>query len=144
MANAWYDAGLQAFGQGAVAWKASGGSTIEAILVDAGYTFSAAHTSLSDITATARHTNDGGSAVALTLSDAASGGILDASDITFSGMTSSPAYTAIVVYKRTSTGDANTTLLMYIDTGTSGLPTSSGATTVNVVWSNDTNKIAKL
>lgn len=144
MANAWYDDGLKAFAQGSVVWKASGGSTIEAILVDSGYTYSAAHTSLSDITATARHTNDGGSAVALTLSDAASGGILDASDITFSGMTSSPAYTAIVVYKRTSTGDANTTLLMYIDTGTSGLPTSSGATTVNVVWSNDTNKIAKL
>lgn len=144
MANAWYDRGLRAFAQGEIVWKAAGGSTIEAILVDSGYTFSAAHTTLVDITSTARHTNDGGSAVALTLTDAADGGILDASDITFSGMTSAPAYTAIVIYKRTSTGDANTTLLMYIDTGTSGLPTSSGATTVNVVWSNDTNKIAKI
>lgn len=144
MANAWYNGGLDAFAKGEVIWKASGGSTIEAILVDSGYTFSAAHTTLADVPATARHTNDGGSAVALTLIDAASGGVLDAADISFTGMSSAPAYTAIIVMKRTSAGDANTTLLHYIDTATSGLPTSSGATTVNVVWSNDTNKIAKL
>ena len=144
MANAWYDRGLRNFAQGETLWKAAGGSTIEAILVDSGYAMLATHTTLVDIGATARHTNDGGSAVALTLTDAADGGILDATDITFTGMSSAPAYTGIVIYQRTSTGDANTTLLMYIDTGTSGLPTSSGATTVNVVWSNDTNKIAKI
>ena len=144
MANSWYNGGLDAFAKGQVAWLASGGSTIEAILVDAGYTFSAAHTTLADIPATARHTNDGGSAVALALTDATAGGVLDAADISFTGMSSAPSYTAIVVYKRASSGDANTTLLHYIDTGTSGLPTSSGATTVNVVWSNDATKIARL
>jgi hypothetical protein len=144
MANAWYDSGLAAFGKGEVVWKNSGGSTIEAILVDSGYTFSASHDTLSDVGATARHTNDGGSAVALTLVDAADGGVLDASDISFTGMTASPAYTAIMVYKRISAGDANTQLLLYIDTGTSGLPTSAGATTVNVTWDNGANKVAKL
>lgn len=144
MANAWYNSGLDSFAKGEIVWKASGGSTIEAILVDSGYTYSAIHSSLSDVTSTARHTNDGGSAVALTLTDATGGGICDASDITFSGMTSAPAYTAIIIYKRTSTGDANTVLIAYIDTASSGLPTSSGATTVNVVWSNDTNKIFKI
>jgi hypothetical protein len=144
MANAWYDGGLNAFGKGEVIWKASGGSTVEAILVDSGYTYSAAHTTLTDIGATARHTNDGGSAVALTLIDAASGGVLDASDISFTGLTASPAYNALVIYKRTSAGDGNTTLLLYIDTGTSGLPTSAGATQVNVVFDSGTNKVARL
>lgn len=144
MANAWYDGGLNAFGKGEVVWKASGGSTIEAILVDSGYTFSAAHTTLSDVGATARHTNDGGSAVALTLIDAASGGVLDANDISFTGLSAAPAYVAIIIYKRTSAGDGNTTLLLYIDTGTSGLPTSSGATQVNVVFDSGSNKIARL
>lgn len=144
MANAWYDGGLNAFGKGEVIWKASGGSTIEAILVDSGYTFSAAHTTLTDVGATARHTNDGGSAVALTLIDAASGGVLDASDPTFTGLTSAPAYNAILVYKRTSAGDANTTLLFYIDTATSGLPTSAGAASVAVVWDNGSNRVARL
>lgn len=144
MANAWYDGGLNEFGKGNVLWLASGGSTIEAIMVDSGYTYSAAHTTLSDVPSTARHTNDGGSAVALTLIDAASGGVLDANDISFTGMTSAPAYNAIIIYRRISSGDANTRLLLYIDTGTSGLPTSAGATTVNVVWDNGTNKIARL
>lgn len=144
MANAWYDGGLNEFGLGNVAWKASGGSTIEAIMVDSGYTFSAAHTTLTDITSTARHTNDGGSAVALTLIDAASGGVLDANDISFTGLSSAPAYIAIVIYRRISSGDANTRLLLYIDTGTAGLPTSSGATQVNIVWDNGSNKIARI
>lgn len=144
MANAWYDGGLNEFALGNCAWKASGGSTIEAIMVDAGYTFSAAHTTLSDITSTARHTNDGGSAVALTLIDAASGGVLDANDISFTGLSSAPAYIAIVIYRRISSGDANTRLLLYIDTGTAGLPTSSGATQVNIVWDNGSNKIARI
>jgi hypothetical protein len=144
MANAWYDGGLNAFGRGQVAWLASGGSTIEAILVNSVYTFSAAHTTLSDITATARHTNDDGSAVALTLIDAASGGVLDANDISFTGMLSAPAYNAIVICQRISVGDANTRLLLYIDTGTSGLPTSAGAIQVNIAWDNGTNKVARL
>ena len=144
MANAWYDGGLNEFAKGNVVWLASGGSTIEAIMVDSGYTFSAAHTTLSDVPSTARHTNDGGSAVALTLIDAASGGVLDANDISFTGLTSAPAYVAIIVYKRISSGDANTRLLLYIDTGTSGLPTSAGATQVNIVWDNGSNKIARI
>lgn len=144
MANAWYDGGLDAFGKGEVVWKASGGSTIEAILVDSAYTYSAAHTTLSNIPTTARHTNDGGSAVALTLIDAASGGVLDCNDITFTGLSSAPQYNAMVVYRRASAGDANTTLLLYIDTASSGLPTSAGATSVSVVVDNGTNKLARL
>lgn len=144
MANAWYDGGLNEFAKGNVVWLASGGSTIEAIMVDSGYTFSAAHTTLSDVPSAARHTNDGGSAVALTLIDAASGGVLDANDISFTGLSSAPAYVAIIVYKRISAGDANTRLLLYIDTGTSGLPTSAGATQVNIVWDNGSNKIARI
>ena len=75
MSNTLYSAALTAFAKGEIVWKASGGSTVKAIIVDtAKYTFSDAHTNLSQVPAAARV----GSPVALTLVDAANGGVCDA------------------------------------------------------------------
>lgn len=144
MANAWYDAGLAAFGLGNVLWKASGGSTIKGILVDtASYTFSQSHDNLDDVPAAARVTNFGGTAQTITLTDAAAGGVLDGTDVSFTGLSSAPSFEAIIVYKDTGV-ESTSTLLLYIDSAASGLPTPASATQVDVVWSNGPNKIAKL
>ena len=144
MASLRYAAGGNAFGLGDILWKASGGSTIKAVLVDSGaYTVSAAHSNLSDIPAAARSSNYGATDQTLTLIDAASDGELDANDISFTSLSGAPSFEAIVLYKSTGV-EATSTLLYYIDTATSGLPTTAGANTVNVAWNNGANKIAKL
>lgn len=139
MANTHYPKGLAAFAKGEVVWKASAGSDIRAILVDtASYTYSAAHGNLSDIPGGARI----GSAVALTLIDAADGGVLDGNDISFTGLSGAPTIEALAIYKHTGT-ESTSTLLMYIDTAT-GLPVAANATQVDVQWSNGADKIGRL
>lgn len=55
MSNTLYSAALTAFAKGEIVWKASGGSTVKAVIVDtANYTFSDAHTNLSQVPAAAR------------------------------------------------------------------------------------------
>lgn len=139
MSNTLYSAALTAFAKGEIVWKASGGSTVKAVIVDtANYTFSDAHTNLSQVPAAARV----GSPVALTLVDAANGGVCDAADITFMGLTNAPTVEAIVLYKDTGTENTST-LIAYIDTGT-GLPTPAGVNSIAVSWDNGANKIFKL
>lgn len=139
MANALYDAGRNAFARGDILWKASGGSTIKALLVDtASYTADlSAHDNLDDIPGGARV----GTAVALTLADPAAG-VCDASDISFTSLSSPPTCEAIVLYKDTGV-ESTSTLILYVDTAT-GLPTPAGVTQVDVVWDSGSNKIFKL
>lgn len=140
MSNAWYDEGLKQFALGNVAWKASGGSSVKALLVDtASYTFSAAHANLSDVAPGARV----GTPVALTLIDAAAGGVLDANDVSFTGLTSPPTVEALILYKDTGV-EATSSLLCYIDTATSGLPTPAGVSQIDVAWNNGANRIARI
>ncbi|HSE45275.1 MAG TPA: hypothetical protein VLA89_08085, partial [Gemmatimonadales bacterium] len=77
---------------------------------------------------------------AMTLTDAASGGILDASDVTFTG-TSGDACEGILIYK--DTGAASTDLLLFWWDSATGLPVTLGGD-VTVVWDSGTNKIAHL
>lgn len=140
MASGLYDAGRNAFARGDIAWKASGGSSIKAILVDAGaYTVDlGVHDNLDDIPAGARI----GSAVALTLIDP-SAGVCDANNISFTGLLSPPSGEAIVLYKDTGV-ESTSTLIAYIDSATSGLPTPAGISQADIAWSNGANKIFKL
>lgn len=139
MASMLYNNALKEFAQGNIKWKASGGSTIKAILVDADkYTASASHKYLSEVTSGARV----GSPVTLTLVDAADGGVCDAADITFSDLTSTPTVEAVVLYMDGGT-EATSPLIAFIDSGT-GLPTPAGVNAINVRWDNGTNKIFKL
>jgi hypothetical protein len=112
--------------------------TVRAILVDtSAYTYSAAHQFLSSVAAGARV----GSAVTLaskTLTD----GVFDAADISFTGLTAAPSIEAIVLYVDTGS-EATSPLIAYIDTAT-GLPTSAGASQVDVAWSNGANRIFAL
>lgn len=69
-------------------------------------------------------------------------GVLDAADISFTGLTSAPSIEALVIAKDTGS-TATSPLLVWIDSG-GGLPVSAGATQVDVTWSNDANKIVTL
>lgn len=137
MANAFYSQGMKHFAFGDIVWKNSGGSTIKALLIDtADETFSAADEFHSNITAAGIEETSG----AMTLTDAADDGILDASDVTFTA-TTGDACEAIIVYK--DTGVSGTSPLLFWWDTASGLPVTLGGD-VTVTWDNGTNKIAKI
>jgi hypothetical protein len=138
--SALYDAGRNGFARGDILWKAASGSAIKAILVDTAlYTVDlVVHDNLNDIPAGARV----GSAVALTLIDPVAG-VCDANDISFTGLISPPSVEAIAFYKDTGV-ESTSTLIAYIDSATSGLPTAAGVTQADIAFSNGANKIFKL
>lgn len=140
MANSLYDSGRNAFARGDILWKASGGSTIKAILVDtAHYTVNlSTHDNLDDIGSTARV----GTAETLTLTDPSAGACDASNDLAFTSLSAAPTVEAIVLYKDTGV-ESTSTLIAYIDTA-AGLPTSASQTTINVAWDNGTNKIFRL
>ena len=115
--------------------------TIKVVLIDTGaYTFSAAHTALSDIPSGARI------ATGTLANKAWSGAVFDADDLTFTavpvGSGSASAAEALAIYK--DTGTASTSLLIaYFDTVT-GLPVTPNGGDISVVWDNGSNKIFKL
>lgn len=136
MANALYDKGREAFLAGDIDWLVD---DIRCILVDtASYSVNlATHDFLNDVPVGSRV----GSAVSLA-SKTATNGVADAADISFTSLSSAPTIEALVIYKWTGT-ESTSALIAYIDTAT-GLPVSAGATQVDVVWDNGTNKIFKL
>lgn len=139
MATAMYDNALKEFALGNIAWKASGGSTIKAMLVDVErYTFSASHKSLSDIPTGARI----GTSATLELHDAGEGGVCDAEDVTISNLQNTPSIEAVVLYKDTGV-EATSTLIIYMDEGV-GLPTPASINSVAIRWDDGPNKIFKL
>lgn len=88
--------------------------TVKAVLVDTGtYTYSAAHTFLSDLTGTV------GTAVALSAKTFTDGNF-DSADVTWSGVTGATAE-AIVLYLDTGS-DASSRLILILDTAQTGLP----------------------
>lgn len=133
MSNALYDAGREAFLDGAISWSSD---TIKAALVDTGtYTVNlATHDNLDDVSGIV------GTAVTLgtkTVTD----GVADAADSVFSAVTGNTVE-AIVIYK--DTGVASTsTLIAYIDSAT-GLPATPNGGDINVAWDSGANKIFKL
>lgn len=136
MANALYDSGRAAFGNGGINW---GSDTIKAQLIDTGaYTVNlSTHAFLSDIAGGARI----GTAQTLT-SKTNTAGVMDAADISVTGLSSAPTIEAVVIYKDTGV-EGTSQLIAYIDTAT-GLPVAAGATSVSVAWDNGANKIFKL
>lgn len=136
MANAVYGRGRQAFGNAEIDWN---DDTIHAILVDtASYSVSIdVHEFLSDIPGGARV----GSPIVLS-SKTNTLGVMDAADISFTGLSAAPSIEAVVIYKSTGT-DSTSRLIAYIDTAT-GLPVSAGAPQVDITWDNGSNRIFKL
>jgi hypothetical protein len=101
--------------------------TIRAALVDTGVVaYSAAHDNFDDISA-------GVVGTPVTLgSKTLAGGVFDAADISFTGLSSAPTIEAVAIYYDSGT-PSTSSLIAWIDTAT-GLPAAAGATQVNVTW----------
>lgn len=137
MSNVMYGKGRNKFARGEIVWKASGGDTIKAILIDvADYTVDIdVDEFLSDIPGAARV------ATKVLVPADPSLGVCDAADITFLAVTGDPCE-AIVIYKE-GAGEGSSPLLAYINSAT-GLPVTPNGGDINVQWDNTGNKIFKL
>ena len=132
MANAMYNYARELFLTGALNWSTH---DIKVVAIDTGtYTFSAAHqfhSELSGIVATSGNL----------ASKTVTGGIADATDVTFPAVSGS-SIEAFVVYRDTGVS-ATSPLILYLDSGT-GLPVTPNGGDIILAWANTTNKIFKL
>ena len=139
MANGFYQLGMQQWAEGAINWKASGGDTFRCILGDAAdYAVDIVnHDFLNDVPGAARVAGPVTLGTLATLTD----GVIDAADITFTAATGDPSE-FLVLYKFV-TVDADSNLLIYIDTAT-GLPVTPNGGDIQVQWDSGANRIAKI
>jgi hypothetical protein len=122
MAAAFYNTGLNAFGNGDIDWSAD---TIRAYLIDAGqYTFSQSHDFLDDVAAGARI-----AFTALANKSVSGGGQLNADDFTLTNV--SGASCEAVIYVKWTGSDATSQLIMYHD-GYTGLPVTPNGGSITV------------
>ena len=142
MASALYDPGRQGFLDGSIDWDTA---VIKCALVR-GYTFSAAHKFVSDVTGA------GGTLVATSAalaSKTVTSGVADAADVTFTAVAAGAAIPAIVIFQSSAvTGGADVAataqrLICYIDTAT-GLPVTPNGQNISIAWDNGSNRILKL
>jgi hypothetical protein len=142
MSNALFDPGREGFLAAEIDWDTA---VIKAALVR-GYTFSAAHKFVSDVTGA------GGTLVATSAalaSKTVANGIADAADVTFSAVAAGAAITGILIFQSSAvTGGADVAataqrVIGYIDTAT-GLPVTPNGGDITITWDNTTNKIFKL
>lgn len=110
-----------------------------------GYTFTATHSFVSDVTGAGGTLN--GTTAALS-SVTVSAGVLDAADTSLTA-TANPTNHGLLIYQSSAvTGGADVAatsqrVICYLDTGT-GLPIQPGSGTVTITWDNGTNKIIKI
>lgn len=142
MASSLYDAGREGFLDGTIDWNTG---VMKAALVR-GYTFSAAHKFVSDVTGA------GGTLVATSAalaSPTATAGVADAADVTFTAVAAGAAIPAIIIFQASAvTGGADVAptlqrLVCYIDTAT-GLPVTPNGQNISVTWDNGSSRIFKL
>lgn len=111
-----------------------------------GYTFSAAHATMADITGAGAGTINGVSAALTT--PTITGGVFDADDTTIA-TTSNASNHVLVLYQASAVGGgadvaaASQKLIAYFDTGT-GLPVVPGTGTLTITWANTTNRVLKI
>lgn len=141
MANAMFTPGIEGLMSGAIDLDTA---TIKCALVR-GYTFSAAHTVVSDVTGASGVLN--GTSAALG-SVSITGGVFDAADTSVSA-TASAVNHSLLVFQSSAVGGggdvaaSSQRLICWLDTGT-GLPIQPGTGTVSITWDNGTNKILKI
>jgi len=142
MANALFDPGREGILDATISVSIA---TVKAVLVR-GYTFSAAHKFVSDMTGA------GGVIVATSgalATKTETNGIFDALDVVWAAVPTGAAITSCIIYQSSAvTGGADIAataqrLIGYIDTAT-GLPITPNGTDITCVWDNTTNKIFKL
>ena len=135
MANVLYDPGREGFLDGTIIWSSG---NIKVSLVR-GYTFSAAHKFVSDVTGA------GGTLVATSAnlsSKTVTNGIADAADFTYTAVGAGSSCAALVGYQ--DTGVAGTSRLIFFIDSATGLPVTPNGGDISVAWDNGTNKIFKL
>jgi hypothetical protein len=137
MANGFYQLGVQEWAKGNIGW--STGDTFRLILGDAAdYTVNLATDQfLSSVAGAAREEGPATLGTLATLTD----GVIDAADVTFTAAAGDPCE-FLLIYKFV-TVDADSNLLVYIDTAT-GLPVTLNGGDVVVTWDNGANRIAKI
>lgn len=113
MADAYFTNGYGELSRSATAWDASGVDH-RVILVSSAYTFSAAHTSLTDIAAGARIAT---LAAGIANKTVANNGTLDCDDFTWASVASGSTAVAYVVYRHTGS-DATAVPILYVDSVT--------------------------
>lgn len=119
-------------------------ASIKASLVR-GYTFTATHTFVSDVTGAGGTLN--GTTAALS-SVTVSAGVFNAANTTLSATASAVNHGILIYQSSAVTGGADVAasaqrLVAYLDTGT-GLPIQPGTGTVAINWDTGTNKILKI
>jgi hypothetical protein len=133
--SALYDYGREGFAGAEIDWDAD---DIRAILLKTGYSFSAAHQYVSDLTPASY---DNGRSAALT-GKTKTAGVCDAADSSLVANAATQSI-AVALYKYNA-ADGAARLIGYIDSGT-GLPfTPAVGQTINLIWSDAANKIFKL
>ena len=142
MANALFDPGREGFLAGEIDWDTA---VIKAALVR-GYTFSAAHKFVSDVTGA------GGTLVATSAalaSKTVASGVADAADVTFTAVGAGAAITGILVFQSSAvTGGADVAasaqrIIAWVDTAT-GLPVTPNGGDITIQWDAGANRIFKL
>lgn len=141
MSNAAFTPGIEGLMSGEIDLDTA---VLKAALVR-GYTFSAAHKFVSDITNNSGTLN--GTSAALS-SVAVTGGVLDAADTTITTTASANDHSLVIFQSSAVTGGSDVAsssqrLLCWLDTGT-GLPIQPGTGSVAVTWSNGSAKILKI
>lgn len=135
MANAIYPKFKEAVLQSAANSNMSSG-TVKVALIDTGvYTYSAAHEFFSSVTGVIGTPQTLGTKTF-------TNGVFDAGDVTFPAVTGNNAE-AIMIYIDTGT-PATSRLILFQDTGVTGLPVLPNGGDINLVFDNGANKIFAL
>lgn len=142
MANALFDPGREGFLLGEIDWD----TAVFKIALVRGYTFSAAHKFVSDVTGASGVLHVTSAALA---SKTGTSGVADAGDVTFTAVTANAGNHSILLFQSSAvTGGSDVAasaqrLVAWIDTGTN-LPVVPNGGDVIVAWDNGANKIFKL
>lgn len=142
MANGLFGPGREGFLAGEIDWDTA---VIKSALVR-GYTFSAAHKFVSDVTTASGVLAATSAALSSkTITD----GVADAADVTYTSVASNAGNHSILLFQASAvTGGADVAstaqrLIGWIDTGTN-LPVVPNGGDVTIAWDNGANKIFKL
>lgn len=125
MVNALYPSGAEEMLNGGVDFNTD---DLRLILIDlADYTYSSAHDFLDDVAGASRVATS----TALT-SPTITGGVFDAADVVFSSVSGDPSE-ALILYRHTGT-ESTSHLILYLDTGVTGLPVTPSGGDITVQW----------
>lgn len=142
MANALFDPGREGFLAGEIDWDTA---VIKAALVR-GYTFSAAHKFVSDVTGASGVLHVTSSAFT---SKTVTNGVADAADLAYSSVAANASNHSVLIFQSsavTGGGDVAASaqrLIAWIDSGTN-FPIVPNGGDINIAWDNGANKIFKL